>query len=223
VKGRFGSFTIDTEARRLTRGQTDVHLSPKAFDLLTLLLERRPSVVDKADLRKVLWPGVHVVDASLSNLVTEIRGALDGDQPGTSAVRTVHGVGYAFGGDLTALGPAPRGEQPRVASCWLVWKERALPLIVGDNVIGRDGSCAVWIDAGGVSRRHACLRVPAEDSSETVTVEDLGSTNGTYVQGRRVRGVESVQHGARLRLGDATLVFRARASEAATRRIRRDP
>src|SRR5690242_15485747 len=60
VTVRFGACVLDARARRLTCNGQAVHLSTKAFDLLLLLVERRPAVVDKATLRDHLWPGVHV-------------------------------------------------------------------------------------------------------------------------------------------------------------------
>jgi len=218
---RFGAYIMDVSARRLRRGSADVHLSPKAFDLLSLLIARRPSVVEKADLRRALWRDVHVVEATLSNLVAEIRAALDEGSTDPSHIRTVHGVGYAFAMDATETFPRGAAPDDHVAY-WVVWKERAIPLSAKDNGVGRDPSCAVWIDAGGVSRRHARIRVGGPDRQEAVTIEDLGSTNGTCVRGQRIEGVEPLVHGDRIRLGDATLLFRSRLSEAATRRIKRD-
>ena len=55
MKIQFGDITFDAEARRLTRGDQGLHLSPKAFDLLALLIARRPAVVEKAALRQHLW------------------------------------------------------------------------------------------------------------------------------------------------------------------------
>ena len=40
---RFGECLFDSGSRRLTRGGESVHLEPKAFELLELLLERRPA------------------------------------------------------------------------------------------------------------------------------------------------------------------------------------
>jgi DNA-binding winged helix-turn-helix (wHTH) protein len=217
VTVRFGALTLDVRARRLTCAGRDLHLSTKAFDLLVLLVERRPAVVDKPTLRQHLWPGVHVVDASLSNLVIEIRAALK--QGGADTlVRTVHRVGYAFDGEpatvSTTTAAADRGE----ARCWLVWQERRLPLAIGDNLVGREKACDVWIDADDVSRRHARIRVDA--GGRTATIADLGSTNGTFVAGRRIDAPTSLENGAHIRLGRERVRFRSDdAAGAATRRI----
>ena len=219
---RFGSFTLDAAARQLTRDGQDVRLPPKAFDLLVFLLERRPSVVDKATLRERLWPATHVVEASLSNLVAEIRALTGGDA--APLVRTVHGVGYAFGAEVEEVAEPATGHAPDRAPCWIVWRDRLLPLGPGENLVGRDRACTVWIDESGVSRRHACIRVPAgdRDGSSGVTIEDLRSTNGTFLRGRAVTTPAQLADGDRLRIGPEVLVFRSRAStDAPTKRVRR--
>jgi DNA-binding winged helix-turn-helix (wHTH) protein len=231
VNVRFGPFTLDAGARQLRRDGRELHLSPKAFDLLVLLIEKRPAVVDKRALRERLWPDTHVVDASLSNLVAEIRAQGDGEDP--LPVRTVHGVGYAFAGEVEALGSEGPGRSlsggsggpgGHGAPCWVVWRDRPIALSRGDNLVGRDASCAVWIDESGVSRRHARIRVPADSvsASEDATVEDLNSTNGTFLRGQPVSGAVRLHDGDTLGVGPEVLVFRTRAAiEAPTKRVRR--
>lgn len=50
VRARFESFTFDTDTRRLERAGAEVHLTPKAFDLLALLIQEAPRVLAKSDL-----------------------------------------------------------------------------------------------------------------------------------------------------------------------------
>jgi pSer/pThr/pTyr-binding forkhead associated (FHA) protein len=72
-----------------------------------------------------------------------------------------------------------------------------------------------------VSRRHARIRVAAGESGHAATLEDLNSTNGTFVRGRRVSQAAMLENGDRIRVGTATLVFRTRNDrEAPTRRVR---
>ena len=75
-------------------------------------------------------------------------------------IRTAHGVGYAFCGEATDLGSRGRGHAEPTTRCWLVWENRTFVLSAGDNVIGRDPGCHVWLDHAGVSRRHARIRIP---------------------------------------------------------------
>src|SRR5213593_1911205 len=82
VRVRFPPFTIDSDTRQLSRGDrrdTNVHLSPKAFDLLCLLVQHRPKVLEKSFLHARIWPDTFVVDATLNVLIGEIRKAIDDD------------------------------------------------------------------------------------------------------------------------------------------------
>ena len=73
---RFGPFTLDLDTRQLTQESREIHLSPKAFELLWTLALERPKVLSKAVLQQRLWPDTFVAEANLSNLVAEIREAL---------------------------------------------------------------------------------------------------------------------------------------------------
>jgi DNA-binding winged helix-turn-helix (wHTH) protein len=65
----FGPFTLDERARQLRRGTQPVHLSPKAFDLLALLVRRRSEAIAKAEIHKRLWPDTFVSDINLAVVV----------------------------------------------------------------------------------------------------------------------------------------------------------
>lgn len=97
---KFGAFALDSDRRQLTRGGDDIHLTPKAFDLLVLLVDEAPRVVRKPELHERLWPGTFVSDATPVGLVKELRRALDDRDPAAPLVRTAHGVGDAFAASL---------------------------------------------------------------------------------------------------------------------------
>ena len=100
----FGDCEFDSARRLLFRHGSAVSLSPKAFQLLELLLDRRPEALAKAELLEELWPDTFVSDASLHNIVAEVRAAL-GDAPMAARyIRTVPRFGYAFHADAH---PAP--------------------------------------------------------------------------------------------------------------------
>ena len=73
MRVRFGPYVLELESRQLLRGDDVVHLSPKAFDLLSMLVSNRPKALSKSDLQERLWPGTFVVEKNLANLVGEIR------------------------------------------------------------------------------------------------------------------------------------------------------
>src|SRR5215475_11427836 len=57
VTFHFEEFSLDVHSRLLTAGHRTIPLTPKAFDLLVLLLDAQPRVVPKAELHQRLWPG----------------------------------------------------------------------------------------------------------------------------------------------------------------------
>ena len=218
----FGEFTLDTGTRQLLRGSdgAEVHLSPKAFDLLAILLANRPGVVTKESLRDRLWPGTNVVDASLNNLASEVRAALGDDSNQQRYVRTAHRVGYAFCG--RAADDRPASTESAANRLWLVRDGRSIVLEQPETIIGRDPKCGIWIEVPGVSRRHASIRLVSDGVMTTAVLEDLASTNGTFVNDRPVGSPHTLEDGQTIRVGEATLTFRASASAgAATKKIKR--
>ncbi len=198
----FGECEFDSGQRRLLRHGRDAPLSTRAFQLLELLLDRRPEAVSKADIREQLWPETFVSDASLHNLVNEVRAALGDDARVAGYIRTVPRYGYAFQADAKAvatertssLSPGPR----------LAWRDREWPLVAGSNVIGRDFRCEVRIDSPTLSRRHARLIV----DGSTTTIEDLDSKNGTSVNDQRVEQAIPLNANDRIQVGSVTLYYR---------------
>ena len=208
MKVRFADFTLDSGTRLLhSRSRGEIRLSPKAFDLLCALVERRPSVVEKSELHAQIWPATFVVEANLNVLIAEIRRALGDDAKHARFIRTVHGVGYGFAADTVEV-ERPAGRAPSAASArfWLLWNERAIVLHDGDNIVGRDPQCDVWLDASGVSRRHA--RIQVEDRSDAVVVEDLGSKNGTLLHDEPIAGPTRLTNGDVIQIGSVELKLR---------------
>src|SRR5262245_56491097 len=200
---------MDPEERQLLSDGREIHLSPKAFDLLCALIEARPKVLEKSDLHARIWPNTYVVDANLNVLIGEIRRALGDDVQDSKFIRTVHGVGYAFCG-TAADDPRPRTKGP-ARFCWVVWNGKAYPLAEGDNVIGRDPQSDIWLDADGVSRSHAIIRV--DSRNRHVRLEDLQSTNGTFVGRSAVDTEVSLSDGDLIQVGTVDLTVRLWATD----------
>ena len=217
---RFGPFTIDSETRQLFRDSEELHLSPKAFDLLETLIARRPGVVTKPDLFQRIWPNTFVAEANLNVLVGEVRRVLADDPRSPRFIRTAHGVGYAFCGEAADLERAdlPHGAPP--IRSWLEGKDRAYVLATGENTIGRDPRCHVWLNDPSVSRRHARIRTTGAVGS--AVLEDLDSTNGTFIERHKVTAPAALADGNSVRVGSVELTFRESAERLpATRRVRR--
>jgi DNA-binding winged helix-turn-helix (wHTH) protein len=207
VNGRvlFGDFVLDLDARELRCRERPVSLSPKAFQLLEILIGSRPKALSKIELQDRLWPATFVVEKNLVNLVAEIRESLGDDPAHPRFIRTVHRFGYAF-----RESPAPsddvqrRGQNVRYR---LVWKEGRAGIGEGEHVLGRDPDLVLFLDSPGVSRRHALIRVTAGRA----TVEDLGSKNGTFIADRRVESATPLADGDVIRVGSVAVTFRVLA------------
>jgi DNA-binding winged helix-turn-helix (wHTH) protein len=199
----FGECEFDSGRRVLLRHGRAVPLSPKAFQILEFLLDRRPEAVAKTEFLERLWPETFVSDASLHNLVAEIRAAL-GDAPRAARyIRTVPRYGYAFQADVQSA-PAVDASRPTASGPCLVSKRREWPLSEGSNVVGRDRDCAVRIDSVTLSRRHARFVVTGGET----TVEDLGSKNGTHVNGQQVRQPVALRDSDQIQIGSVTMTYR---------------
>ena len=211
MRASFGPFSFDSDARQVFRGESEIAISPKAFDLLALLIRERPRAVAKVEIHELLWPKTFVSDASLSNLVAELRAAFDDDARQPRWIRTARRFGFAFVGETTAEPEGDRGPRRR-----LVWESREIPLSIGEVLFGRDDAAQVRIDDASVSRRHARLVV----RGASATLEDLGSKNGTFVNGDRIAGPLGLSDGDQVRVGRARLVFRETSPTRSTRTAR---
>ena len=202
---RFGDCVLDGETRELLFGGKPVHVSPKAFELLEILLETRPRALSKAEIHERLGRDTFVSDGTLTSLVAEVRSAIGDTGEETRWIRTVHRFGYAFSGPAEAdEARRRRGHRPAFAYR-LFWRSREMALEEGQNVLGREPDVGIFIDHSSVSRRHARIQIQGENA----VIEDLGSKNGTLVNGERVDSVSNLADGDKLRLGSVDLVFRA--------------
>ena len=211
---RFGDCVLDRDARALVRDGFTVHLTPKAFDLLSLLLSERPRALKKADILDRVWPGTFVTDASLTRTIHEIRDAI-GDEDSTT-IRTIHGHGYAFAANVVEQAANSAGSGSAVADRpifgWLLVGVHAVPLREGIATIGRDPKTTVPLQTAQSSWHHARLEV----SADHVRLEDLGSKNGTLVRGERITGPVALQDGDDIIIGATRLIFRRGEKVVAT-------
>jgi DNA-binding winged helix-turn-helix (wHTH) protein len=201
----FGEFALDLDSRQLLGRSGEIHLVPKAFELLKALIETRPKALTKRDLQERLWPDTFVAESNLAILISELRAAIGDSARRPRFIRTVHGFGYAFTGEAFEI---PEGTLvPGTRSvCWIVWHRRQFRLGPGQNIIGRDPLAPVSIDLPSVSRQHAQIVV-----NETgATLQDLGSKNGTFLRGARVAVASPLEDGDKIQVGSVTLTFRAR-------------
>lgn len=200
MRVRFADCVFDAGTHEVHRDGERIAISPKAFELLALLIRNRPNALSKEEIHEQLWPKTFVSDASLSNLIAELRAGLGDDAQNPRIVRTVQRFGYAFIAEVQGASAASPGR----SVFRLVWERREIELSPGESVFGRDSDAAVWIDDASVSRRHARIVVERDGA----TLEDLGSKNGTLVNGEPVSDRRRLADGDVLGIGRASMVFR---------------
>jgi len=197
----FGEFTLDTDARQVLGADGELHFSPKAYELLKILVENRPRALSKNELYERLWPATFVSEVNLATLIAEIREALGDDARKPRFIRTAHRFGYAFCGTTS---DAPRADDSETTFCWLVTGGRRVPLRLGENILGREPEDGINLDSPTVSRRHARISISGTDA----VIEDLGSKNGTFVGGEPISAAVALKDGDEIRTGSVVCRFR---------------
>lgn len=156
---RFGPFVLDAATYRLTRDGAPVALSPKALDLLFLFADRPGLLLTKDAIFTELWPDVTVTDNALTQVVSEIREALD-DQPASPRfVETVPRRGYRFVAEVASAPEAAIREAPASGV-------RAIAIKPFTNVTGDKD--LMWLCAGLAETIATDLRA----------IRDLAVTDG---------------------------------------------
>ena len=146
---------------------------------------------------------MYVQEANIKNLVAELRAALGDDDE--EMIRTERGVGYAFiaEGQDEVLLAAPRFV--------LVVNGVTFALREGRNVIGREASAQIRLESSAVSpRSHAAVTVTGEDAN----VQDLGSRNGTYLNGEKLEAARSLRAGDEIRIAGFAIRFQTAPGSA---------
>jgi hypothetical protein len=179
-----------------------------------VLLDAAPRAVTKEEIHKAIWPGTFVTDATLTSLVAELRTAIGDEAKTPRLVRTIHGYGYSFIGEISTAG-LPRSSAADSSMFRVIVGERDIGLSLGEHIIGRAPDATVFVDDGGVSRHHARITVDARRA----TLEDLDSKNGTMLDGRPVQGIAPLTDGSLIVVGATALRFRIFTAGTSTETI----
>ena len=193
-----GEWTLDFESRQIRRGTDEVHLTPKAFEVLEILVTSAPRALTKREIMDKVWSDVVVTENSLTAVIAELRAAFGDDPAHPAFIRTVQRFGYVFAGKMDSGATAAKS-RARV-----IFGNRPIVLSEGANEIGRDAESAVVIDHASVSRHHARIHI----SGASARLEDLGSKNGTFVRDQRVSGSMDLADGDEIRVGTQKMIFR---------------
>ena len=127
----FGPFVLDPARRRLLRDGVPQILTPKAFDVLLLLVEQRERVVSKDEIFSTLWPGTFVEEANLTQQIFLLRKLLNGDSATPEFVATIPRRGYRFVGEVVERLEAPAPVAAPVHSPFRRSPRRLIPWLIG--------------------------------------------------------------------------------------------
>lgn len=127
---RFESFELDTDRYELRRDGEPRPVEPQVFALLALLIENRHRMVPREEIIATIWAGRAVSDSALSSRVKSARQALDDDGKAQRLIRTVHGQGFRFVGEVqSAAAPAPGSPTAPTAAQQLTRDVLARPVL----------------------------------------------------------------------------------------------
>jgi hypothetical protein len=105
-------------------------------------------------------------------------------------------------------GSAARPRNHPAQRPWLDVDGDHYPLLAAITILGRDNSADVILDDPGISRQHTEIRVTSDGPHLIANIRDLGSTNGTFVNGERITS-QRLTDGDRVNVGRTALIFRA--------------
>jgi DNA-binding winged helix-turn-helix (wHTH) protein len=226
---RFADFELDLAAYALRHRGESVKLEKIPMELLILMVEHAGTLIERSEIKSRLWGAEVFVehDAAINTAIRKIRHALGDDAARPHFVETVVGKGYKFIAPLESvtgrlqLGePAvedraqPLARQPRrpFARYSITVGKQEFILNSGETLLGRDPAAGVYVEHPSVSRRHARISIEADQA----ILQDSGSRNGTFLNGRRVDGLAKIHHNDIIALGPITLVFHVTRTPAST-------
>jgi len=172
-------------------------LRPRAMDVLACLAVTGGSLATKRDLIDAVWRTEFVSDHALTQVIAELRAALGDDARNPTYIENIPRRGYRLVATVTPVAASV----PPTRDASLPFKLQAEggdhPLNQGANVIGRTADADICIDRTEVSRCHARIVV----AGTTATIEDLGSKNGTYLNGKRLEQPALLTNGDEIWIG----------------------
>jgi DNA-binding winged helix-turn-helix (wHTH) protein len=202
-----GEWLVDPSLGRLSRGTQTVRLELKAMAVLLCLVDRAGEVVSKRDLFDAVWRTEFVSDNTLQGRIAELRGAFGDDAGSPRYIETVRTRGYRLIAPIRAAGTI--GDCGAPARFWLISEGSSIPLQPGEAVLGRATDADIVIRSPKVSRSHARIVV----GTDRCVLEDLGSTNGTWVNGDLVTSPRELAHGDRIRIGRGERIYQFASSD----------
>ena len=192
-----GGWTVEPTLARISRDGREVHLRPRAMEVLVRLAMTAGDLASKRDLLDAVWEQEFVSEHALTQVIAELRDALGDDARSPTFIENIPRRGYRLVAEVVPIDDAAAPPPATASPFKLQGLDRDYPLVQGSNVIGRTEDAAVRIDRTEVSRCHARITV----DGTTASIEDLGSKNGTYLNGRRLESSTPLSNGDEIGIG----------------------
>jgi len=201
---RLGDWLVEPSLDRISRDGRIVQLRPRAMDVLGALAAAAGALAPKRKLIDAVWRTEFVSEHALTQVIAELRAALGDNAKNPIYIENIPRKGYRLVAAVTPLTAAEPVVREMALPLRLHGEGREFPLTQGSNVIGRTADAAVCVDRTEVSRCHARVVV----NGTTATVEDLGSKNGTFLNGQRLRQPTVLADGDEIWIGRSIARFR---------------
>src|SRR5229473_3004140 len=111
---RFGQFALDSRKRTVSRADSAISLTPKAFDVLLFLAQNPNRLVSKEELLQAVWGDTFVEEGNLTQYISHLRKALGDNSEDTRLIVTIARKGYQFTADVTVAEAADTAIQAAV-------------------------------------------------------------------------------------------------------------
>ena len=194
---RLGHWTVEPTLDRITHDGREVRLRPRAMDVLTVLALGSGKLVSKRELIDEVWRTEFVSDHALTQVIAELRAALGDNARNPTFIENIPRRGYRLVAAVTPAAESAVSSHGVAMPFKLETDEGNRRLSQGQNVIGRTDDADICIDKTEVSRCHAMITV----QGTTAIIEDLGSKNGTFVNGHQVAGPTPLTNGDEIWIG----------------------
>src|SRR6202051_4651565 len=195
---RFGQFALDSLKRPLSRADSPVSLTPKAFDVLLALVQNPNRFVAKEELLQAVWGDTFVEEGNLKQYISHLRKALGDNSEDARLIVTIARKGYQFTGDVTeAADTAIRAAVQRSTAETSLAGTQTVPEVRADEVVPKvprgwgktavAGASAVIfvVVVGYMSWRHFRALIPPKSQKIMLAVlpfENLtGDPNKEYL------------------------------------------
>src|SRR5712664_3431182 len=139
---RFGQFALDSRKRTVSRADSPISLTPKAFDVLLFLAQNPNRLVTKEELLQAVWADTFVEEGNLTQYIYYLRKALGDNSEDTRLIVTIARKGYQFTGNVTvteaadiARKPAVYVPAPRARRHLLAWMAAAALILIAASGI----------------------------------------------------------------------------------------